>query len=557
MASAVIRDAWAQVWAVLRFCIFIAALGFAAGFYFHFGPKMADQKWRSAVEAYPWLAAAGEPADRRWFKLLFTPMEEVARTYAPQAIAGLVAQPILIGAEYGLAGAQQQIDRVNSFKAACAMAPQAGAIPACAAEAFAARFAAVKREFKGSAAARDYYLRYGDGTIFVHPLTLYQTKLCNAGGARITVTAAPVYHADDERQDGAQSTAIAPGQCGVVFWAKLQQAPKVDIEAVAEPRMAAWLGHMAGYNAVWNGGPVRWTLASTYENATAEAYELTDPGLCFGRDTPVCGGVVVDDRLAYAAKFDGSLRNQRAQPHAILAKFIIGVMSQDPVRRDEIGPLIVAVSPGSPAAALGLQPGDRILEVNGVTMFRMTEVQRAIDGAGRTYGWQTPIRLTILSGGQIREGSVAPTFNKAYFDRLGYGWKSFFISAADLITLGNADNFDCTFIRPFRRDGFTHAQCLAQWVELREVINVLYSRQRFFGAFLGGIISPLRVIARALGFVVAEGFATHAAVEFAEAAITERSLPGPPRSGGEYLKDTLRTAAPAIAAPIFIRRLTP
>lgn len=556
MASTAIRDAWADLWGVVCFCLFIAALGFAAGFHFHFGPKMAAQTWREAVAAYPWLAAAGEPADRGWFKLLLTPKAEIAQRYAPQAIAGLVAQPIRIAPDDGMAAAQRQIDQVNSFKPACAAALLPGAIPACATPAFEARFAAVKREFRTSAAARDYYLRFGDRAIYVLPLTLFQTRLCNAGAAYISVTASPLYHPDDERAGTPQRTSIAPGQCGLAFWAKLQKAPHVDIRAEASGAAASQLGRIPGYSDIWGGQPARWTVTSTFENATLEGYEFSDPGLCFGRETPVCGGVVIDDRAVYAAKFAASLEGERLQPHLILAKFIIGVTARNPSRRDEIGPILIGVEPGSPAAVLGLAPGDRILEVNGESVFTIVELQRKIEASGRLSGYQAPIRFTVLSGGQIKEGSVAPTFSKAYFDQFGYRWKSVFIAVVDMATLGNLDRIDCGIFRRFRRDGLTYDQCIARWTELRAAMDILYARQRFFGAFLGGIVSPLRVLGRLAGLVVAETFATTVAVEVAEAAILEGSSRGPPRTGGQYLKDTLTSAAlPVAGSQLFVRRM--
>jgi regulator of sigma E protease len=66
-------------------------------------------------------------------------------------------------------------------------------------------------------------------------------------------------------------------------------------------------------------------------------------------------------------------------------------------------PVVAAVMPGSAAAAAGLQPGDRILEIDGAKVGRFEDVVNlVVSGTG------DPVAMTISRGAQTKQMVIAP-----------------------------------------------------------------------------------------------------------------------------------------------------
>jgi regulator of sigma E protease len=79
-----------------------------------------------------------------------------------------------------------------------------------------------------------------------------------------------------------------------------------------------------------------------------------------------------------------------------------------------IQPVIGEVSPGKPAARAGLQPGDRIVAINGEKIDDFTDMRLAI---GMNSG--TPLRVDYLRNGQARTTTMTPEKENSEFGPVG------------------------------------------------------------------------------------------------------------------------------------------
>ena len=79
-----------------------------------------------------------------------------------------------------------------------------------------------------------------------------------------------------------------------------------------------------------------------------------------------------------------------------------------------IQPVIGEISPGKPAARAGLQPGDRIVAINGEKIDDFTDMRLAI---GMNSG--TPLRVDYLRKGQARTTTMTPEKENSEFGPVG------------------------------------------------------------------------------------------------------------------------------------------
>ena len=94
--------------------------------------------------------------------------------------------------------------------------------------------------------------------------------------------------------------------------------------------------------------------------------------------------------------------------------FSLAFMLGEPVYTDRI--FVQEVIPESPAAAVGLLAGDRILRINDVVITEMAQIREQIGDAQEG----TPIRLTVDRDGRQQTLRVIPTYNQQ-IERLAVG----------------------------------------------------------------------------------------------------------------------------------------
>lgn len=117
---------------------------------------------------------------------------------------------------------------------------------------------------------------------------------------------------------------------------------------------------------------------------------------------------------------------------AVVALSLIFTFSGKPYFSPKVG----GVLPDSPAAAIGLQPGDLIRSINGQPVQRWEDVSRLVRGAG-----EQPLRLQVQRGEEELELTVVPKLTETTNI---FGEKV----AAPLIGISAPDNFEIERLDP-------------------------------------------------------------------------------------------------------------
>ena len=89
----------------------------------------------------------------------------------------------------------------------------------------------------------------------------------------------------------------------------------------------------------------------------------------------------------------------------------MGLQPWQPLRQ----PVIGDVAPGSPAETAGIQPGDRILSINGSPLQRWLDIGRLVGGAAE----QQPVSLEIQRGAEVMQLSLMPEISEDHRRVLG------------------------------------------------------------------------------------------------------------------------------------------
>lgn len=157
-----------------------------------------------------------------------------------------------------------------------------------------------------------------------------------------------------------------------------------------------------------------------------------------------------------------------------------------------IDPVVANVQPDSPAAAAGMQAGDRIVAANGTEIPHTMALYRAIDSADGA------IELTYRRDGMERSATVTPSRAEDGTPRIGVTFRSVTVSTPDLnafqaIGRGAAETWD-TFALTVQSIGL-----LFQGVDVTQAVAGPLRITYFVGevatqGFAGGIASGFRAL---------------------------------------------------------------
>ncbi len=157
-----------------------------------------------------------------------------------------------------------------------------------------------------------------------------------------------------------------------------------------------------------------------------------------------------------------------------------------------IDPVVANVQPDSPAAAAGMQPGDRIVAANGTEIPHTMALYRAIDSADGA------IELAFRRDGMERSATVTPNRSEDGTPRIGVAFRSVTVSTPDLnvfqaIGRGAAETWD-TFALTVQSIGL-----LFQGVDVTQAVAGPLRITYFVGevatqGFAGGIASGFRAL---------------------------------------------------------------
>lgn len=492
MAPQAARSLKSVAWMVVAAIIAIA-LG-----WFHYA--RGNAAFDDAANEHHWIEAA-RPEVSLWqrVQLPFQDRSGVIQLVGPTAIDTLARRPLAIQT---LADAQHASTTFNEIALGCELVATRRQLSACSSGATSTRFVLIDDNLERSAAGSDYFVRVADRRLELAQKTQFASAVCNLYPSEAAVELIVRYDPSDRLAEQRINRQIAAGACERPFTRKLRRAPLITAVARATPYRPG----------VSNPSPLEWretlALSSTSPEATLA---LADRSLCYTRPDATCGGQRVNNPARYARALAASLANdEEYQVYGSFPSFPfqIGITIRQAGNRDELGVIIEAVDAGSPADAVGLRAGDRILAVGEVVTFTIADVQLAVNRHGRHNRLQLPVSIEVSRGGDILRGSVALAANRDYWEALGYGpfWTGF-RAFLDNLSLGLAPRIACGFggrspiLGPPGSPPVTGDTCILQQHIIGDALAMLYPTSHMIGSLAGSAVSPLSLILPRTAFV--------------------------------------------------------
>jgi hypothetical protein len=467
----------------------------------------AEQRWKSVTSTHPWLSHAREAVGLpTWLSFQFRNDADIVALAAPLAVGQLSAVPLEISSADAMPQAKHLVSVSNDLMAACGDVPGEVSIQACSRSGLDTHFASFERAFaRVPQLADDFYLLRKDSRIAIRQLTLFSATFCNHDPSNVNATVSVSYNPEDRQQANSKAMILAPGECAEGFRQKLRQAPRLQVDAAADPGLSEYLQRIPRYRQVWSDRAPEWRDQVEF-TATANQVRRSfdNPGLCYGGTDAVCTESRIADKASYAKALNASLRTESkftAYPADGLYRFHIGATFSTANNRDEFGALVTSVESGGAAEAAGLKPGDRILALGGQAVFTAEDVISVVNETGDATGYESALGIEVLRGSQTFAGEIAIAYNKAFFDALGYTYlTAAFHSFLDFVTFGLGKYANCWVIQPAARfvglsnDRSSTEDCQRQWERDGPVLRKLYWDGFALGGFIAALISPLQYL---------------------------------------------------------------